>query len=58
MASHMEITIAIRPSGTLTPEQFIEITAAAARSGKKPEQFVVDAILAKLDEAQKEGQPV
>ena len=51
----MEIALIIRPSGTLTPDQFQKIEEQAARLKIKPDQFVLDAILAKLEAGEKEA---
>lgn len=51
----MEIALIIRPSGTLTPDQFLQIEKQAARLNIKPDQFVLDAILTKLEAGEKEA---
>ncbi len=45
----MDITITIIPSATLTPEHLIQVESKAAALGIKSDQFIVEAILAKLN---------
>ncbi|NBU83443.1 MAG: hypothetical protein EBS21_02350 [Sphingomonadaceae bacterium] len=47
----MDITITITPSATLTPDHLIQVESKAASLGIKSDQFIVNAILAKLDES-------
>lgn len=51
----MDIILNIRPSDSLPPEKFQQIAEKAASEGISQEQFVLDAILAKLESSGKEA---
>ena len=52
--TQMDITFHIRPTSTLPAERLSQIAEKAEALKITPEQFVVDAILAKLEAEEKE----